>query len=81
LSEELEQTKAKTVALDVANSELDCVLEQKRNVKLDLISQLEQRELEMKDMNGILCEIQDACGQKQGDIRRLQEQLQAKQYV
>jgi chromosome segregation ATPase len=81
LSEELEQTKARTMALEVANSELDSVLEQKRNVILDLISQLEQCELEMKDMNGILGEVQDACGRKQEDIKRMQEQLQAKQYV
>jgi chromosome segregation ATPase len=69
------------VALEVENSELDSELEQKRNVKLGLISQLEQCELEMKDMNGILSEIQDACDKKQEDINRLQEQLQAKQYV
>lgn len=69
------------MALEVANSELDSVLEQKRNIKLGLISQLEQCELELKDMNGILSEIQDAYGKKQEDIKRLQEQLQAKQYV
>lgn len=65
----------------MANKELDSVLEQKMNVTLDLVSQLEQCELEMKDMDGILCEIQDACGRKQEDIKSLQEQLQAKQYV
>ncbi|XP_023706005.1 myosin-6 isoform X2 [Cryptotermes secundus] len=79
LSEGLEQTKARSMALEVANSELDSVLEQKRNVKLGLTSQLEQCEIEMKDMNGILGEIQDACDKKQEDIKRLQEQLQTKQ--
>jgi hypothetical protein len=69
------------MALEVANSELNSVVEQKRNVKLDLISQLDQCELEVKDMNGILGEIEDACGRKQEDIKRMQEQLQAKQYV
>jgi predicted RNase H-like nuclease (RuvC/YqgF family) len=77
----LEQTKARTVDLEVANRKLDSVLEQKRNINLDLISQLEQCELEMKNMDGILCEIQDACGKRQEDIKRVQEQLQAKEYV
>jgi hypothetical protein len=81
LSEGLEQTKTRTVDLQVANRELDSVLEQKMNVKLDLVRELEQCELEMKNMDGILCEIQDSCGKRQEDIRRLQEQLQAKQYV
>lgn len=69
------------MALEVANTELDSVLEQKRNIKLGLTSQLEQCELETKDMNGILSEIQDACDKGQEDIKRLQEQLQEKQYV
>jgi hypothetical protein len=77
----MEQTKARAVALEVENCERDCVLERKRNLRAEPISQIEQYELETKEMKGILCELQVTCEKKKGDINNLQEQLQAKQYV
>jgi chromosome segregation ATPase len=81
VSEQLEQAKARTLTVKVENNELDCVLERKRNLKAELINQLEQYELELNNMKGILCELQDSCGKKQEGINSLKEQLQTKQYV
>lgn len=81
VSEELGQAKARALALEVENHELNCILERKGNLKAELISQLEQYELELKDMKGILCELQESCENKKEEINSLQEQLQAKQYV
>jgi hypothetical protein len=81
VSEELEQAKARALALEVEKHELDCVLERKRNLKAELISHLEQYELELKNMKGIFSDLQDSCEKKQEDINSLQEQQQAKQYV
>ncbi|XP_021916559.1 coiled-coil domain-containing protein 18-like isoform X2 [Zootermopsis nevadensis] len=79
VSEELGQAKARALALEVENHELNCILERKGNLKAELISQLEQYELELKDMKGILCELQESCENKKEEINSLQEQLQAKQ--
>jgi DNA repair exonuclease SbcCD ATPase subunit len=81
VSGELEQVKARVIALEMENHELDCVLQRKRDLKAELTSQLEQCELEVQDMEGVLCKLQDSCERKQEDIKGLQEQLQANQYV
>jgi predicted ribonuclease YlaK len=81
LTEEVEQVKARVVAEEAENYKHDNVLEKKMNVKGEHTIRLEQYKLEMKDINGAISELQDSCGKNQEDVKTLQEELQAEQYV